>query len=163
MALRLGGMVIVAALAALPAFADNFETRLSPSPLTEGTRANVTGEGHVSAILDGSSLTLRGDFHGLASNATTAELDDGAGIAIPGPKAFALEASRATAGSVTGQVTLNAKQIAALRAGHLYVQINSEKASDGNLAGWLLPPHSFAGEDVPVAGAGFLPQFEVKK
>jgi phosphoglycerate kinase len=56
-----------------------------------------------------------------------------------------------------------AKQVAALRAGHLYVQVNSEKAPNGNLTGWLLPPHPFAGEDVPVAGPGFLPQYEVKK
>jgi hypothetical protein len=36
----------------------------------------------------------------------------------------------------------------------MYVQINSEKAPDGNLTGWLLPPHPFPGEGVPVAGQG---------
>lgn len=156
-------LVLVAALITAPAFGESFETRLSPSPLTDGTRVNITGEGRVTASLDGNSLSVKGDFHGLASNATTAELDDGPGIAIPGPKAFDLTASQATAGTVTGQVTLTARQVAALRAGHLYVQINSEKAPDGNLTGWLLPPHPFAGEDVPIAGPGFLPQFEVQK
>ena len=156
-------LVLVAALMAAPAFGETFETRLSPSPLTDGTRVNITGEGRVSASLDGNSLTVKGDFHGLASNATTAELYDGLGIAIPGPKAFDLAASHAASGSVTGQVTLSTKQVAALRAGHLYVQVNSEKAPDGNLTGWLLPPHPFAGEYMPVAGPGFLPQFEVKK
>ncbi len=156
-------MVLVAVLAVMPAWADDFETRLSPSPLTDGTRISTTGEGRVSASLDGNDLTVKGDFHGLTSNATTAELDDGAGIAIPGIKAFALLATHATSGIVTGQVKLSARQAAALRAGHLYVQINSEKAPEGNLTGWLLPPHAFAGEDVPVAGPGFLPQFEAKK
>lgn len=155
------GWVLVAL--AVSAHAETFETRLSPSPLTDGTRVNITGEGRVSASLDGNKLTVTGDFRGLASNATTAELDDGLGIAIPGAKAFDLTASHAAAGTVTGQVTLSARQVAALRAGHLYVQVNSEKAPDGNLTGWLLPPHPFAGEDVPVSGPGFLPQFEVKK
>jgi CHRD domain len=156
-------LVLVVVLMAAPAFGEGFETRLSPSPLTDGTRVNITGEGRVSASLDGNSLTVKGDFHDLTSNATAAELYDGLGIAIPGPKAFTLEASHTTSGSVRGQVTLSAKQVAALRAGHLYVQINSEKAPDGNLTGWLLPPHPFAGEDVPVAGPGFLPQYEVRK
>ena len=160
--LRLG-IVLVAALAAAPACAENFETRLSPSPLTDGTRVNITGEGQVSAILDGTSLTLKGDFQGLAGNATTAELDDGPGIAIPGVKAFALEASQAQDGTITGALTLSARQVAALRAGHLYVQVNSQKAPDGNLTGWLLPQHPHPQQDVPVAGPGFLPQFEVKK
>jgi hypothetical protein len=140
-----------------------FETRLSSSPLTDGTRVNIAGEGHASAQLDGNKLTVSGDFHDLASNATTAELYDGPGIAIPGPKAFDLTVSPATTGSLTGSVTLTAKQLKALRAGHFYVQINSQKALDGNLVGWLLPPHPFAGEDVPVAGPGFLPQFDVPR
>ena len=155
--------VLMALLLAAPAFGESFETRLSPSPLTDGTRVNVTGEGRVSAELTGNNLTVKGDFHGLASNATTAELYDGLGIAIPGPKAFDLTADHAMAGSVSGTVSLSAKQVAALKAGHLYVQLNSEKAPDGNLTGWLLPPQPFAGEDVPVAGPGFLPQFEVQK
>ena len=64
-------------------------------------------------------------------------------------------------GTVSGMVTLSSKQAAALRAGHFYLQINSQKAPDGNLTGWLMPPHPFAGEGVPVQGAGFMPQFEL--
>jgi hypothetical protein len=106
-------LVLVAVLMAAPAFGETFETRLSPSPLTDGTRVNITGEGRVSADLQGSSLTVKGDFHGLASNATTAELYDGLGIAIPGPKAFDLSVTQGTAGTVSGKVTLNAKQASA--------------------------------------------------
>jgi len=167
MVLRQAGIGIVALLAiapvSTPVWAEDFETRLSPSPLTDGTRVNITGEGRAKASLNGRTLTLSADFHGLASAATTAQLYDGLGIAIPGPKAFDLTVTQATSGTVSGSVTLTAKQAAALRAGHFYMQVNSQKAPDGNLTGWLLPPHPFAGEAVPVAGPGFLPQFDVSK
>jgi hypothetical protein len=140
---------------------EQFETRLAASPLTDGTRVNITGEGRAHAELNGNMLTLTADFHGLTSNATTAELYDGPGIAIPGPKAFDLTVTPGMSGTVSGSVTLSAKQVAAVRHGHFYVQINSQKAPDGNLTGWLLPPHADPGQDVPVAGAGFLPQFDV--
>jgi len=164
MDLRQAVVSIVALLAIAPvstAWAEDFETRLSPSPLTDGTRVNIAGEGRAKASLDGRTLTISADFHGLVTPATTAQIYDGLGIAIPGPKAFDLTVTQATSGTVSGSVTLTAKQAADLRAGHFYVQINSQKAPDGNLTGWLLPPHPFAGEDVPVAGAGFLPQLDV--
>lgn len=151
----------LAALCAASAHAESFETRLAPSPLTDGTRINVTGEGRATATLDGNTLTVSAQFHGLATPATTAAIYDGPGIAILGPKAFDLTATNATSGSISGSVTLSGKQVAALRHGHFYIQLDSQKAPDGNLTGWLLPPHPFAGEDVPVAGAGFLPQFDV--
>jgi hypothetical protein len=151
------------ALMAAPAMADSFETRLSPSPLTDGTRINVTGEGEARASLDGNKLTVSGAFHGLSGNATTAELYDGLGIAIPGPKAFDLTVTPSMAGTISGSVTLTAKQAAALRGGHVYVQVNSQKTPDGNLTGWLLPPHPHLAQDEPVAGPGVMPQFDVKQ
>jgi hypothetical protein len=150
-------------LTAAPALADDFETRLAPSPLTDGTRINVTGEGMARASLDGNKLTISGDFHGLASSATTAELYDGLGIAIPGPKAFDLTVTQGVSGNLSGSVSLTEKQAAAIRAGHFYVQVNSQKAPDGNLTGWLLPPHPHLAQDEPVAGPGVLPQFDVIK
>jgi hypothetical protein len=163
MVLRLGGICVAALLVAMPARADDFDARLSPSPLTDGTRINITGEGRALVQWDGNILSVSGDFRDLATNATTAALYDGLGIGIPGPKAFDLTVTPGVSGTISGSLTLTAKQAAALRAGHFYVQINSQKAPDGNLTGWLLPPHPFAGEDVPVAGPGFLPQFDVKK
>lgn len=162
MVLRLGGMCVLAlGLAAGQALAENFETRLSPSPLTDGTRINITGEGRALVQWDGNILSISGDFEGLATSATTAALYDGLGIGIPGPKAFDLTLAPGTSGTIWGSIKLSASQLRDLRAGHFYVQIDSEKAPDGNLTGWLLPPHPFAGEDVPVAGPGFLPQFDV--
>jgi hypothetical protein len=164
MFLRPVGLCGLALLWAGPGLAaEQFETRLSPSPLTGAARADVTGEGRAKASLDGNKLTVSADFRGLSANATTAELHDGQGIAIPGAKAFDLTVTQDTSGTVSGTVTLSSKQVAALRAGHFYVQINSQKAPDGNLDGWLLPPHPFAGEDVPVQGDGFLPQLNTPK
>jgi hypothetical protein len=131
--------------------------------LTDGTRVNITGEGTALVQWDGNILSVSGNFAGLATNATTAALYDGPGIGIPGPKAFDLSVTEGTSGMIWGSLQLTRKQLADLRAGRFYVQINSQKAPDGNLTGWLLPPHPFAGEGVPVAGPGFLPQFEVKK
>jgi hypothetical protein len=49
----------LALLWAAPALAaEQFETRLSPSPLTDGTRVNMTGEGRAKASLDGNTLTI---------------------------------------------------------------------------------------------------------
>ena len=162
MSLRLGGICVLAlGLSAGVAGAENFETSLSPSPLTDGTRINITGEGRALVQWDGNILSVSGDFQGLATNATTAALYDGLGIGIPGPKVFDVSVTPGTSGTIWGSLQLTRKQVAELRAGHFYVQVNSEKAPDGNLTGWLLPPHPFAGEGVPVAGPGFLPQFDV--
>ena len=71
-------------MVALPASAraDDFETRLAPSPSADGTRVNIAGEGRVKASLDGGTLTVSGNFHGLVSAATAAALYNGAGIAV---------------------------------------------------------------------------------
>ena len=120
MSFRLTGICGLALLWAAPALAagasagagatnkqDQFETRLSPSPLTDGTRVNMTGEGRARATLDGNKLTVSADFRGLTTNATTAELYDGPGIAIPGTKAFDLTVTPGTSGTVSGTVTLS--------------------------------------------------------
>ncbi len=148
-------------LAVSPAICEPLETRLAPSPLTDGTRVNITGEGRATANLDGNRLTVGGDFHGLATPATSEQICDGLGIGILGAKAFDLTVTPATSGTIAGSFPVTAKQAGAIRHGHFYVQINSAKAPDGNLTGWLPPPHPFAGEDVPVAGHGFLPQLDV--
>src|SRR5205814_116116 len=92
-----------------PAWAESFDTRLSPSPLTDGTRVNITGEGQAVVQWDGNILSVSGNFAGLASNATTAELYDGQGIGIPGPKALDLSVTQGTSGMIWGSLTLTRK------------------------------------------------------
>jgi hypothetical protein len=156
--------LVLAALAVLfvsPAFADDYATRLTAVAYDGAMRANVQGDGHVTATLQGNKLTVKGDFSALPSVATGAALYSGEGIGVPGPQLMPLQLSGQNAGSFEGSFTLNAKQLTAFKRGHVYVQINSQKAPEGNLWGWLLPAHPFPGANVPEKGHGFLPQLDV--
>ena len=148
--------------AATPGFAvDIYATRLTAVAYDGAMRANVQGDGHVRASLDGKTLTVTGDFTDLPSAATSVKLYSGPGIGVPGPEILDLQLNGQTSGTVSGTVSLSSAQLTALKRGHVYIQIDSQKAPDGNLWGWLLPDHPFPGPDVPVAGQGFLPQLDV--
>lgn len=148
-------------LFATPALADDYASRLTAVAYEGAMRANVQGDGHVSATLQGNKLTVKGDFLALPSSATEAAMYSGEGIGVPGPLLLPLRLSGQSAGSFEGSFSLNGKQLAALKRGHVYVQVNSQKAPEGNLWGWLLPAHPFAGANVPVEGHGFLPQLDI--
>jgi hypothetical protein len=141
--------------------ADVYASRLTAVAYDGAMRANVQGDGHVSATLNGSSLTVAGDFAGLPSAASSVKLYSGAGIGVPGDAILDLQLSGQNQGSISGTVKLSSKQLAALKLGHVYVQLNSQKAPDGNLWGWLLPDHPFPGADVSEKGHGLLPQLDV--
>ena len=137
-----------------------YQTNLGPMPLDEANKQNMLGRGDATAILDGNSLTVSGRFAGLPSPASAAHLKEGLAIGVPGTQAIDLSVSPATSGTVSGMLTLTARQIAAFRTGKLYVQIDSQKAPTGNLWGWLLPQHDDAPADVPQQGPWFLPQLD---
>ena len=101
-------------------------------------RANIAGGGSATAILAGNKLSITGSFEGLRTPATIAQLHQGRGTGVRGPAIFDLTVTRATNGSISGSFELTAEQVENLRKGRFYVQINSEKAPDGNLWGWLL-------------------------
>jgi hypothetical protein len=154
-------LVVLAALFAAPALADDYATRLTAVAYEGAMRANVQGDGHVSASLNGNSLTVTGDFTALPSAATSVKLYSGVGIGVPGPALLDLQLNGQNQGTISGTVKLNARQLAALKKGHVYVQLDSQKAPEGNLWGWLLPAHAFPGANVPEKGHGFLPQLDV--
>ena len=154
-------LAILTILPATPVLADDYATRLTAAAYDGAMRANVQGDGHVTATLDGRKLTVRGDFMALPSAATAAKLYSGAGIGVPGPPLLDLQLTGQTDGTFQGSFTLTSAQLAAFKRGHVYVQVNSEKAPEGNLWGWLLPAHPFAGANVPVEGHGFIPQLDV--
>ena len=137
-----------------------YQTNLGPMPLDEANKQNMLGRGDVTAILDGNSLTVSGNFAGLPSPASAAHLKEGLAIGVPGTQTVDLTVSPATSGTVSGTLTLTAKQVTAFRTGKLYVQIDSQKAPSGNLWGWLLPQHQDAPADVPQQGPWFLPQLD---
>lgn len=148
--------------AAAPA-AGKFETRLLPAPVSDLTAAFTTGDGDASAVLDGDKLTVNGTFSGLTASATDAHLFLGSGIGVPGASILDLVVSQATSGSISGTFTLTRPQVAALKSGHFYIQINSMKAGPpyGNLWGWLLPEHETEAQDLPQEGHWFQPQYDV--
>ena len=151
----------LAVLCATPAMGDDYATRLTAVAYDGAMRANVQGDGHVTASLTGNALTVRGDFSALPSPATGARLYSGPGIGVPGPAILDLQLSGQADGSFQGSFTLTRTQLAALKRGHVYVQINSQKAPDGNLWGWLLPAHAYPGANIPEEGHGFLPQLDI--
>jgi hypothetical protein len=154
-------LVALTTLFAAPALADDYATRLTAVAYEGAMRANVQGDGHVSASLNGNSLTVTGDFTALPSMATSVKLYSGVGIGVPGAAVADLAFSGQSQGTISGTVKLNARQLAAFKKGHIYVQLDSQKAPEGNLWGWLLPAHAFPGANVPEKGHGFLPQLDV--
>jgi hypothetical protein len=134
-------LFLISAIAALNAQnAETFRARLSPVPINISMMTTVAGNGTLTATLTGRQLTIQGTFEGLRSPATTAQIHRGP-KAIPGPVIPNLElaVTKAAKGTITGTLELTPDQIADLRNGQWYVQIQSERAPDGNLWGWLLP------------------------
>jgi hypothetical protein len=118
---------------------ETFKARLSPVPIDATMMSTVAGSGSITATLSGKQLTITGTFEGLRSPATTAQLHRGMrGVRGPAILDLDLMISKAVKGTLSGSVELTPDQIADLRAGRLYVQIQSERAPDGNLWGWLL-------------------------
>ncbi len=60
--------------------------------------------------------------------------------AVRGPAVVEITVSQSTSGAISGTAELTPRQVRALEDNSLYIQIHSEKAPDGNLWGWLLPP-----------------------
>jgi len=117
--------------------AETFKARLSPVPINISMMATIAGTGSLTATLQGKQLTIQGTFEGLRSPATTVQIRRGP-KGIRGPAILNLTVTKAEKGTVSGSLELTPDQITDLRNGRLYVQIQSERAPDGNLWGWLL-------------------------
>ena len=134
----LTGMLLLAICAAANTpKSENYKVRLSTIPVDATMLSRVAGSGSLTAVLNRDRLTFSGSFHGLRSPATHASIHLGP-RGIPGPPIIDLTVPNATSGDVTGTVELTPSQIEDLRSARLYVQIDSEKAPEGNLWGWLL-------------------------
>ena len=137
---RQGVLGIAAAmlLVCAPAWAADYEAQLDPAPFDASTRADIIGSiGQVRATLDGNTLTVNGTFKDMTSPATGASLRMGLLKGVLGDAIAPLTVTRTAQGSVSGSVQLNPAQIAALNREAVYVRIDSEKAPEGNLQGWL--------------------------
>jgi hypothetical protein len=132
---------VVGVWLALPATvtaAENFAARLTTVPIDPTTRATTTGRGSATAVLDGARLTLSGSFTGMQGAATVARLHAGRATGVRGPALADFTVPAAPSGSFSAELTLTPEQVEELRRGHVYIQIHSASAPDGNLWGWLL-------------------------
>lgn len=134
------GMAAALFLATAPAHAQEFEAQLDPAPFDATTRADILGSiGSVTATLTGNILAISGTFQDMTSPATDASVRMGLAKGVLGDAVGPLTATRAQQGTVSGSVQLNAAQLDALRREAIYVRVDSEKAPEGNLQGWLEP------------------------
>ena len=136
------GVLLAAALsAASPLSAQGslaLKARLSTVPVEASTLDGLTGSGSVTATLTGNQLSISGTFQGLRTPATTARLHV-APRGLRGPAMLDLVVSGTTTGKISGELTLTPVQADHVRRGRVYVQLQSQKAPEGNLWGWLLP------------------------
>jgi hypothetical protein len=116
-----------------------FKGRLSKVPVDAKMVPIMIGTGNATGTLNGTRVTITGNFEGLGSNATIARLHESKMRGMRGTAVADLTVPKAATGTITGQVNLTADQVTALKAGRLYVQIHTEKGPEGHLWGWLLP------------------------
>ena len=125
----------------IPSTAQSSETyklRFEPLPADAKTRPDLAGSGSLTGVLSGMKLTVTGSFEGLRTAATAARVHNGVAAGVRGPVIGELTITKATSGSISGSVELNAGQLQNLKKGGLYVQIYSERPADGTLWGWFL-------------------------
>jgi len=131
-------MLLTASVALGAQAARTYTARLSPVPVEATTVARLTGSGKATAVLNGTQLTVSATFTGLQTPATVARLHV-APKGLRGPAMADLTVTKATSGTVTGDIRLTAVQVDHFARNRVYIQIHSEGAPEGNLWGWLLP------------------------
>ena len=152
-------ILLVTCLAgAVPALAaEKYQTNIGPTPLDASNRVNVLGRGTVLATLDGDRFALHGTFAGLATPATEAHLCMGNVMGGTGPAIHDVTVTLAESGQISGSITFTPEEVAALKAGKIYLLLDSQKAPKGNLWGWFQPAHATVGPDVPEHGHWYIP------
>ena len=134
---------------------NQYKARLAPAPPLglRGERGGafptpssfVAGLGSATATLSGRKLTVTGSFEKMASPPTVAKVGQGLTTGARLDLIYDLTLTKSpqstppnTSGTIAGSIDLTQAQVDALKAGKLYIQINSESAPNGHLLGWLL-------------------------
>jgi CHRD domain len=136
-ALILGAALGYFGLPGIAQSGETYKTRLSALPADAKTRPDLAGVGSVTAMLSGTKLTVNGTFEGLKTNAVSAKLQNGIVAGVRGPAFADLTITKGTSGTISGSADLNPQQLQNLKKGGIYVQIYTEKPTDGTLWGWL--------------------------
>lgn len=138
--MTIAAFLLTMTLAALQTATEPMQARLAPVPIDVAMQGTIAGLGRATARLAGATLTVEGTYRGLVTPATTVRIFESVRMGMRGTVVAQFASGGGTAGAFTGTVTLSPAQAAAFAKGLLYVQIQSEKAPDGNLWGWLTPP-----------------------
>ena len=134
----LAALMVAVSVAPAGAQSRQYRTRLSPVALDLAMQATIAGSGSVTAALNGTTLTLSGNYTGLKTASTVARVHRSPRTAMRGPAVGDLTITPGTSGTISGTLELTNAQVDDLANGRLYIQLHSEKAPDGNLWGWLL-------------------------
>jgi hypothetical protein len=133
-------LILLVALVAAQAAPGPMRARLSPLPTDLAMQETIAGLGTATATLAGTTLTVEGTYRGLMSPATSVRVYESPRPGLRGPLVGEFASGGGTTGTFKGTLTLTREQAAAYAKGLLYVQVQSEKAPDGNLWGWLMAP-----------------------
>ncbi|PYU22134.1 MAG: hypothetical protein DMG30_15735 [Acidobacteria bacterium] len=133
-----GAFILLVGCPAIGQNGESFKARLSTVPVDATMLSTVAGSGSLKAVLVGNKLTIAGTFEGMRSPAIRASVHIGPQKGIRGPAVYDLTVIKERAGSISGSADLTSSEVEDLRNGRLYVQIDSEQASEGNLWGWVL-------------------------
>ena len=151
-------LAVAASLFAMSSLAqggNTYKARLAPAPPLglRGERGTdrptpssyVAGIGSASATLSGRKLSITGTFEKMAAPPTVAKVGLGLTTGARLDLILDLQLTKSatstppgTSGTIAGSFDLTPAQVEALKAGKLYIQINSESAPNGHLLGWLL-------------------------
>ena len=113
--------------------------RLTTAPMDASMRNVIGGTGAGTATVRGTKLDVTGMFEGLPLPASAAHIHNGRATGVRGPAILDLTVTKAASGAFSGSFDLTETQMESLKRGRLYIQIDNEKAQDGDLWAWLLP------------------------
>lgn len=140
---KLNVAVLVWAMAAGVAFADQIVYEANLRPSSEVPPTTSSGSGDVKATLDTSTkvLTYTVSYQGLTGPATVAHfhgpapVGQNAGVQVP------VGVPKSPRGNVNGQTTLTDEQISDLGTGKWYFNVHTEQNKSGEIRGQLMPAH----------------------
>lgn len=131
-------LLAVASVLALSACGDSdtFEATLSGAK-EKPTAVTTTATGDAKAVIEGTTVTVTGNYSGLSGPATLAHIHGPADVNTAAGVLCALTVPSAAAGTITGTCTLTAEQIQNIRDGLTYVNIHTAANPTGEIRGQL--------------------------
>ena len=134
------GLFLGSALAVSGAMAQSattFGDKLGFMPRNDAVAPTIGGTGEVTAMLDGNSLTIDGEFEGMVGNVIDVAVHYGPIAGDVGEQFATLSAEGDNSGTFSGTIELDDEQLAALQNNSVYVIVRSDSNDRGELRAWL--------------------------